>query len=109
MLRPSRPITRPFMSSLGRATVETTDSVVCAEARRWTAALSTPLAGDAAFRAERPPLHVVAGRGDGGDHRLGGLLRGEALDDGAQHPLGVELRFLGGGALDLTRREGGRA
>ena len=37
MLRPSRPMIRPFMSSLGRANTETVDSAVCSEATRWMA------------------------------------------------------------------------
>ena len=37
MLRPSRPMMRPFMSSLGRCRTETTDSVVCSVASRWIA------------------------------------------------------------------------
>ena len=37
MLRPSRPMMRPFMSSLGRANTETVDSAVCSDATRWIA------------------------------------------------------------------------
>ena len=37
MLRPSRPMIRPFMSSLGRCSTETTDSLVCSVASRWIA------------------------------------------------------------------------
>ena len=37
MLRPSRPMMRPFMSSLGRANTLTVDSAVCSEATRWIA------------------------------------------------------------------------
>ena len=37
MLRPSRPMMRPFMSSPGRCTAETTDSEVWSEATRWMA------------------------------------------------------------------------
>ena len=37
MLRPSRPMIRPFMSSPGRCTADTTDSDVCSEATRWMA------------------------------------------------------------------------
>ena len=37
MLRPSRPMIRPFMSSDGNAIVVTVDSAVCSEARRWMA------------------------------------------------------------------------
>ncbi len=35
MLRPSRPMMRPFISSLGSGTAATTDSVVCSAASRW--------------------------------------------------------------------------
>ena len=35
MLRPSRPMMRPFISSLGRCSTETTDSAVCSVATRW--------------------------------------------------------------------------
>ena len=37
MFRPSRPMMRPFMSSLGRANTETVDSAVCSDATRWIA------------------------------------------------------------------------
>ena len=37
MLRPSRPMMRPFMSSLGSENTETVDSLVCSEATRWIA------------------------------------------------------------------------
>ena len=37
MLRPSRPMMRPFMSSLGSGNTETVDSLVCSEATRWIA------------------------------------------------------------------------
>jgi hypothetical protein len=37
MLRPSRPMIRPFMSSLGNAKTLTVDSAVCSEATRWIA------------------------------------------------------------------------
>ena len=37
MLRPSRPMIRPFMSSDGRGNTETVDSDVCSEATRWIA------------------------------------------------------------------------
>ena len=37
MLRPSRPMMRPFISSLGRCRTETTDSAVCSVATRWMA------------------------------------------------------------------------
>ena len=37
MLRPSRPMMRPFMSSLGSANTDTVDSAVCSDATRWMA------------------------------------------------------------------------
>ena len=37
MLRPSRPMIRPFISSPGRCMTETTDSLVCSTATRWIA------------------------------------------------------------------------
>ena len=37
MLRPSRPMIRPFMSSLGRSTTETVVSMACSAALRWMA------------------------------------------------------------------------
>ena len=37
MLRPSRPMMRPFMSSEGRGNTETVDSAVCSDATRWIA------------------------------------------------------------------------
>src|SRR6266705_2698559 len=37
MLRPSRPMMRPFISSPGRCRTETTDSLVCSVATRWMA------------------------------------------------------------------------
>ena len=39
MFRPSRPMIRPFMSSLGRSTTETVDSTTCSAADRWMAPL----------------------------------------------------------------------
>ena len=39
MLRPSRPMMRPFMSSLGRCSTDTTDSAVCSLATRWIASV----------------------------------------------------------------------
>ncbi len=37
MLRPSRPMMRPFISSPGRCRTDTTDSLVCSVATRWMA------------------------------------------------------------------------
>ena len=37
MLRPSRPMMRPFRSSLGRSTTETVVSIACSAALRWMA------------------------------------------------------------------------
>ena len=39
MLRPSRPMIRPFMSSLGRSTTETVVSMACSAALRWMASV----------------------------------------------------------------------
>ncbi len=40
MLRPSRPMIRPFISSPGRCSTETTDSLVCSVATRWMASVT---------------------------------------------------------------------
>ena len=91
MLRPSRPMIRPFMSSPGRCTADTTDSEVCSEATRWMApttiiwaralASRDGLTLDVAGDQHRLPLGVVLDRG----HELGlGLLGrqpGEPLED----------------------------
>ncbi len=37
MFRPSRPMIRPFMSSLGKVKTLTVDSAVCSDATRWIA------------------------------------------------------------------------
>ena len=50
MLRPSRPMIRPFRSSLARWTTDTVRSALCSEASRWMAVLSTRLASDSALR-----------------------------------------------------------
>ena len=39
MLRPSRPMMRPFRSSLGRSTTETVVSMACSAALRWMASV----------------------------------------------------------------------
>ena len=39
MLRPSRPMMRPFRSSLGRSTTETVVSIACSAAQRWIASV----------------------------------------------------------------------
>ena len=64
MLRPSRPMIRPFMSSPGRCTADTTDSEVCSEATRWIAPTTIIWARDSASRG-RLPLDVA-----GHQHRL---------------------------------------
>ena len=51
MLRPSRPMIRPFMSSPGRWTAETTDSEVCSDATRWMAPTTIIWARQVASRA----------------------------------------------------------
>jgi hypothetical protein len=40
MLRPSRPMMRPFMSSLGRSTTDTVVSMACSAALRWMASVT---------------------------------------------------------------------
>ena len=40
MLRPSRPMMRPFISSPGRCSTDTTDSLVCSLATRWMASVT---------------------------------------------------------------------
>ena len=52
MLRPSRPMIRPFMSSPGRCTADTTDSEVCSDATRWMAPTTIICARAAASRAD---------------------------------------------------------
>ena len=44
MLRPSRPMIRPFISSPGKCSTETTDSLVCSLATRWMARVTIRLA-----------------------------------------------------------------
>ena len=44
MLRPSRPMMRPFMSSLGRSTTDTVVSIACSAALRWMASVTICLA-----------------------------------------------------------------
>ena len=44
MLRPSRPMMRPFRSSLGRSTTETVVSIACSGALRWMASVTICLA-----------------------------------------------------------------
>ena len=48
MLRPSRPMIRPFMSSLGRSTTVTVVSIVCSAALRWMACVMMARARSAA-------------------------------------------------------------
>ena len=49
MLRPSRPMMRPFMSSLGRSTTDTVVSMACSAALRWIASVMICLARAAAI------------------------------------------------------------
>ena len=49
MLRPSRPMMRPFRSSLGRSTTETVVSMACSAAQRWIASVMYCLARSAAI------------------------------------------------------------
>ena len=44
MLRPSRPMMRPFRSSLGRSTTETVVSIACSAPQRWMASVMYCLA-----------------------------------------------------------------
>ncbi len=53
MLRPSRPMIRPFISSLGSDTAETVDSAVCSAAMRWIASATIFLASRSASRLAR--------------------------------------------------------
>ena len=84
MLRPSRPMIRPFISSPGRCSTETTDSLVCSLATRWMARVTILRARFSAVRARlvldvpddqrRLALGLVLDAGD----QLGlGLLRGQ--------------------------------
>jgi hypothetical protein len=50
MFRPSRPMIRPFISSLGSDTLDTVVSAVCSAAIRWTARATIFLASRSAFR-----------------------------------------------------------
>ena len=61
----------------------------------------------AALPADDPALHVVAGQRDRGDHRLGGLLRGDPLDHRAEDPPGPDLGLVLGGALDVAGQDRG--
>ena len=53
MLRPSRPMIRPFISSPGRCSTETTDSLVCSVATRWMARVTI-------FRARFSPSDLAS-------------------------------------------------
>ena len=75
MLRPSRPMMRPFMSSLGRCRTDTTDSVVCSVASRWIApttisrARGSPSRWAACSMSRASSGGVAAGLGLGGGQR----------------------------------------
>ena len=79
MLRPSRPMIRPFMSSPGRCTADTTDSDVCSEATRWMA--PTTIIWAAHWPRATPALDVA-----GDQHRLA---LGVVLDDSDELGLGL--------------------
>ena len=63
MLRPSRPMMRPFRSSLGRSTTETVVSIACSAAQRWMASVMYCLraVGGRLARFGVEPLEQVGG------------------------------------------------
>ena len=64
MLRPSRPMMRPFISSLGSETAETVVSAVCSAAIRWMASATIFFASRSAFRSpSRESRGAVGGVG----------------------------------------------
>ena len=87
MLRPSRPMMRPFISSFGSATADTVVSAVCSAAIRWMASATIFFASRSAFAA-RLFLDVAhQGRGlaprlvlDPLEHLAPGVLGGEPGD-----------------------------
>ncbi len=94
MLRPSRPMMRPFISSLGRCMTLTTVSVVCSLATRWTASATMARA-----RSVRLGARVGLDRAD----EDGGVAAGGGLDGGQQLGLGL-LGAEPGDPLELARR-----
>ena len=87
MLRPSRPMMRPFMSSLGRSTTETVVSMACSAALRWMASVM-----------------ICCARGGGGLARLGL----EPLDQVGGVAAGVRLRSASAAARAPRRRSARR-
>ena len=71
MLRPSRPMMRPFRSSLGRSTTDTVVSMACSGALRWMASVTSCLA-----RA----VGRLAGLGLEALDQVGGVAPGVGLD-----------------------------
>ena len=88
MLRPSRPIIRPFKSSLGRSTTDTVVSIVCSAALRWMASVMY-------WRAFAPGLLA----------RLGV----EALDEVRRIAPRIRLDVLQQEVLGFFRRQAGQA
>ena len=65
MLRPSRPMMRPFISSLGSGTTETVISETWSEAQRWMARVMISRARDSASSRARASIsraRIVASR-----------------------------------------------
>ena len=115
MLRPSRPMMRPFRSSLGRSTTETVVSMACSAALRWMASVMICCArsGGGLARLGLEPLDEVGGVAprvgfDLLEQQLARLVGGQAGDAlQLALPLGDELfgaRGGRGGALFLLRR-----
>ena len=60
----------------------------------------------AALTPDDPPLHLVAGKVDAGNHRLAGLLCRAPLDGGHDYRPGPLVRFLLRGLLDVPGQGG---
>src|SRR5580765_6381111 len=86
MLRPSRPMIRPFMSSLGRSTTVTVVSMVWSAALRWIACVTMPRARSAACSRASASMRLarVAASPLARDERIGlrRALRGRVLARG---------------------------
>ena len=103
MLRPSRPMIRPFISSPGRCSTETTDSLVCSLATRWMASvtilrarLSPSLRASASISRTISAASRLAWFSMPGDQLGLGLVGGQPGDPLQDLPaLGVELLELG--------------
>ena len=105
MLRPSRPMMRPFISSAGRCSTLTTVSVVCSLATRCTASTTTLRAR---FVALGPGLVLDV------PHQQGGLALGLVLDRAHQlglgllggqpgHPLQLAVRWASSWSMSAAR------